>query len=100
MVTDPRARPYRVWLYRKHREVRLDGQCHLVWLNLRTDDEREQEANQERLHTLFDQIVRADGGSGWDRDDSQLRLTAEMDEAAPLTSANTFWWTPGREERR
>jgi hypothetical protein len=100
MVTDPRARPYRVWLYRRYREVRLDGRSHLVWLNLRTDDDREQQANQERLHALYEQLVAADDGSRWDKEQSQLLLTADVDETTRDTAVGSFWWAPDLKERR
>jgi hypothetical protein len=87
----PTDRPYRVWLYRRYREVRLDGRAHLVLLNL--DPTVDQQPTRNRLTRLFTQLTAADGATGWERHESQLLLTDTPDGVEP-TPTNSFWWTP------
>ena len=90
-------RAYRVWLYRRYGEVRLDGRWHLVLLNL--DRTADQQTTQDRLTRLFEQLTTADRANGWERRESQLLLTDTPDGVQP-TGDNSFWWTPDPEERR
>ena len=90
-------RPYRVWLYRSYREVRLDGRWHLVHLNLHPD--ADQTVTRERLTRLHRELSDADDGSRWDKDKSQLLLTDTPAGVEP-DRTNAFWWAPDPEERR
>lgn len=96
-MTGNAYRPYRVWLYRSYRDVRLDGRWHLVHLNLHPDTD--QTVTRERLNDLFTQLTAADRANGWERQESQLLLSDTPDGVEP-DRTNSFWWAPDREERR
>lgn len=90
-------RPYRVWLYRRYRDVRFDGRWHLVHLDL--DPRVEQTETKERLGRLFEQLTAADGSNRWDRQESQL-LLSDTPDGVEVTAANSFWWAPDPQEVR